>query len=253
MADYFLSDIHLCLDWPDRDRRLVRFLDTLQLGDRLFIVGDLCDFWFSTQQSRRPDAVTPGLARLRGFVDSGGSLTLLLGNHDAWLGKFYERCLGVSIAAEPLEVDSFGLRLRLEHGHQNTAKPLWKAWLEGRSFFQIYSHLPQFAARFAQKTLDNVNARSRRQSDLAMIEAYKSFSARLLPAPDLAIFGHVHEVHVDSSKSTRVVVLGDWFEQMNYLKIDASGAKHFSIPDTNADPTSHPVSTHHHSSVLCSS
>ncbi len=236
MADYFLSDIHLCLDWPDRDRRLIQFLEQLDSSDRVFIVGDLCDFWFAAQERNRPDAITPGLAKLREFVEQGGTLVLLLGNHDAWLGDFYQKQVGLPIRGEPLEVDSFGLKIRLEHGHRNKAKPVWKAWLEGHTFFRIYSALPTPIARLAQRTLEKVNARGRKKADREMIAAYEAFSDRLQPAPDIATFGHVHEVHVAHLNATRVVVLGDWFERSNYLRVDSQGAKHLSLPDVMAVP-----------------
>jgi UDP-2,3-diacylglucosamine hydrolase len=236
VADYFLSDVHIRLDRPDRDTRLVRFLDRVEVSDRLFIVGDLCDFWFATRQRAQSHAVTPGMAALRAFTERGGSLVLMLGNHDAWLRDFYERRAGLALTGEPLEVESYGLRIRLEHGHRNKAKRLWKAMLEGRTFFHAFSAVPDPLARLAQRVLERVNARTRDVADRRMIAAYETQAAALRPAPDIAVFGHVHRVHDARHGPTRVVVLGDWFENSCFLKVDERGAEHVCLADTAAQP-----------------
>jgi UDP-2,3-diacylglucosamine hydrolase len=240
VADYFLSDVHIRLDRPDRDARLLRFLDRLEPGDRLFIVGDLCDFWFASQQRHHPDAVTPGLLALKRFAERGGPLVLLLGNHDAWLGEFYRRQLGVEITEEPLEVESYGLTLRLEHGHRNKGKRFWKAMLEGPTFFEVFSRLPHPVARLAQRLLEHVNDRTRDAADRQMIAAYETFVGTLRPAPDLAVFGHVHRVHDARRGPTRVVVLGDWFEGICFLRIDERGAEHVCTADVARQPAGVP-------------
>ena len=48
---YFFSDAHLGIGTPEEDRAkertIVRFLETVALdGERLFILGDLFDYWF---------------------------------------------------------------------------------------------------------------------------------------------------------------------------------------------------------------
>ena len=234
MADFFLSDIHLRLDKPIHDARLIRFLERVSPKDRLFIVGDLCDFWFSTQQRYLPRAITPGLAALKKFSEQGGRLVLLLGNHDEWLRAFYEKRLGFQITGEPLEVESYGLKLRLEHGHRNRAKPIWKSWLEGRTFFHAFSALPVSLARIAQNALLASNSKHRQSADSGMIAAFEAYTPSLTPAPDIAVFGHVHRVHVSQVGSVRLVVLGDWFDGENYLRVDENGAEHISVPDPRA-------------------
>ena len=119
MPDYFLSDVHLRLDEPDRGRRLARLVDRLGPEDSLTIVGDLCDFWYAARQYRAdPMRVRRALAALASFRRRGGSITILAGNHDAWIGPFYERTLGARFLPDTLEVEIQGLRIYLAHGHR---------------------------------------------------------------------------------------------------------------------------------------
>ncbi len=231
MPDYFLSDVHLRLDRPDRGRRLARLVDSLTSEDRVTIVGDLCDFWFSTREDHGQAEQCVGFASLRSFQGRGGALRILLGNHDAWLGPFYESFFEISIDPEPLEIESHGLRIRLEHGHQQKGKRVWKRWLEGGTFFNLFRMLPNGLARMLEHRLDSVNDARKGESDLRLTEAYRGFVRNLENPPDLAVFGHVHRIADERLDQTRFVVLGDWLEQASYLVVDAEGARLVIVTD----------------------
>jgi UDP-2,3-diacylglucosamine hydrolase len=225
MSDYFLSDVHLRLDRPERGRKLARLVDSLSGDDRITVVGDLCDFWFESRQDWDQADQCPGLSALRAFQQRGGSLRILLGNHDAWLGPFYESFFGLVIDPEPLEVESHGLRLRLEHGHRRKGKRAWKAWMEGRAFFRTFGRLPDWMARALEYRLDSAKKTGKAESDRRMIQSYRMFVNGLESAPDLAIFGHVHQVVDEDLDRSRMVVLGDWIAGASYLEVDDDEAR----------------------------
>lgn len=220
MADYFLSDVHLRHDRPDRGERLARLVDGLGPADRLFVVGDLCDFWFASRQHRRGLGRCPGLRSLVAFRERGGELILMLGNHDAWLGPFYEANLGVGVRPEPLELESYGRRLRLAHGHRVKGKSWWKGAMEGRAFLRAFGLLPRSLAWGLEALLDRVNERGRAESERRMIAGYREAAESARGGADLLIFGHVHRVVDETTRGARFVVLGDWLVGASYLRID---------------------------------
>jgi UDP-2,3-diacylglucosamine hydrolase len=61
---------------------------------------------------------------------------------------------------------------------------------------------------------------------------FRQFVAGMAGRPiDLVVLGHLHKV-IDAEKSTpRFVVLGGWFQQSSYLRIDPSGASLIVEPD----------------------
>ncbi|HEU5119099.1 MAG TPA: UDP-2,3-diacylglucosamine diphosphatase [Isosphaeraceae bacterium] len=239
MPDYFLSDVHLRLDRPDRGRRLARLVDTLTSEDRVFGVGDLCDFWFASREDRGQAERCPGLSALRAFQGRGGKVRILLGNHDGWLGPFYESFFGVAIDPEPLRVESHGLRLRLEHGHHRKGKRVWKRWMEGRTFLRAFRMLPERLARGLEQRLDSVNEARKAESDRRMTEAYREFVGELADTPDFAVFGHVHKMLYEPVGRTRLVVLGDWLRAASYLRIDGEGAR--LVKESEESSVSKPV------------
>lgn len=235
MADYFLSDVHLRLDRPDRGERLAALAAEIGPTDRVVIVGDLCDFWFASRQRRADPMRCPGLRALDGLRGRGVAVQLLLGNHDAWLGPFYEERLGLDVWPQPLTIDSFGHRVRAEHGHLTVrGKSSWKALLEGRGFLACFGLTPHPVAAGLEKALDRVNARGKVEADTRLIEAYRAEADAHAGAVDLAIFGHVHRAHDDASRLPRLVVLGDWCSGASYLRVDESGAVHHVVGATPA-------------------
>jgi UDP-2,3-diacylglucosamine hydrolase len=231
VADYFASDVHLRLDRPERGRRFARFVGGLEPGsDTLTIVGDLCDFWFVARQLGRGANANPcpsscdGLRALAGFRGRGGSVTVLVGNHDSWLASFYETTLGLDLRVEPIDLNVHGLRVRLVHGHLLEPHRGWKAWMEGRSFLRLFRALPDPAAVPLDRLLHWKNERSRPDDERRFYALFRRYAAQCRGAADLVIFGHVHTPLDDNTHDPRLVVLGGWHAQSSYLKIDDAGA-----------------------------
>lgn len=231
MPAYFTSDVHLRLDHPERGRRFGAWVDTLEPDDSLTIVGDLCDFWLASRQYPAAFSTCAGLTALAGFRRRGGALTILPGNHDAWLGPAYERELGARIIHEPFETSAFGLRLFLLHGHKVGGHPAWKGGMETRAFLTAFRLAPGPLATLLGDVLDRRNYRSRELDDARQLAAYRAFVASQAGAADLFIIGHVHRPLDDAASSPRLIVPGGWFGRASYVKVDASGAALFVESD----------------------
>lgn len=242
MSDYFISDIHLRSDHPERARRLVRFLGRLNPDDRLIIAGDLCDFWMASRQTEETLLRDEGLAALADFRASGGDLLILPGNHDLWLCPFFEKRLRATILAEPANLVSHGTRVHLVHGHLLGARRKWKAFLESREFFRAFGLVPYPMARLLDVVLEKKNLRGLTDDERRHLAVYREYAAGPRDEADLVIFGHVHRA-VDEPGPPRLVVLGGWQVRSSYLKIDATGASFHIEGDDSADalPLSSPA------------
>ncbi len=225
LADIFLSDVHLRLDRPDRARRLARLVDRLDPADRLVIVGDLCDFWFVSRQARSGGDRCEGLRALAEFRRRGGELTILPGNHDAWLGAFYRETLGEGFAGIGLERRSGDLRILATHGHTiGGARAPWKGVMEGRAFLRGFAALPRPIAEGLGVLLDSTNSVGREAIDAKHLAIYRRHADTLADSIDLAVFGHIHVVRDDAEGRPRMVVLGNWHDRASYLRVDHAGA-----------------------------
>ena len=224
--DYFLSDVHLRLDQPDRGDRLARLIDRIEPTDALTIVGDLCDFWFAARQRRADPMRCRGLRSLVGFRDRGGSITILAGNHDAWLGRFYERTLGATFLPDSLERTVGGLRALITHGHRLGARTTWKAGLESRLFLGGFRLLPDFVADRLGDQLRRTNKSHQEEFDQRGREVYERYVVGVGDRFDLVILGHVHRPLDTGDSHPRLVILGGWHDASAYLVVDGASVEH---------------------------
>ena len=212
MAAYFTSDVHLRADRPDRGRRLSQWVGTLQPGvDRLTLVGDVCDFWFASRESRLPGLPCPGLIALAEFRQRGGRLTIMLGNHDAWMGPYYEERLGADVVLSEIHDEMVeGLRVRCLHGHLLGARSRWKGAMEGESFLKGFQSLPSPVAKGLAMALERSNSRSEPTVFSRHLKLFGEYTRSLAGQFDLVVFGHVHLAVDHPEETPRWVVLGDW-------------------------------------------
>ena len=172
MADVVLSDVHIRLDRPERGERLAALVGGLDPDDRLFIAGDLCDFWFASRQRHADPRRCPGLSSLLQFRERGGELRVLLGNHDNGMGRHYERRFSLTIDAQPLRWTSHGLRIELTHGHLVAAKAPLES-LDGKPCLpQEFRRVAGLRGAGLANLLDASNERTRAGSEQRMVEEY---------------------------------------------------------------------------------
>lgn len=217
--------MHLRLDRPDRGRRLARWVDGLGADDPLFLAGDTCDFWYATRQSHRGIDACEGLSALKRYTERGGPLTLMTGNHDHWLGEFYEKELGARLVTEPYQSEVCGLRLHVTHGHRAGGRQVWKAGMESRAFFDAFVATPTAVADNLDRLLTRSNDRGRQRDEERLVRIFQQYLDRARPDADVAIFGHVHSPLDFQASRHRVVILGGWHAGASYLRVDESGAR----------------------------
>ena len=223
MADYFLSDVHLRLDHPERGERLAKLVDRLAPTDRLTIVGDLCDFWFAARQINGDPRRCRGLRALVDFRERGGSITVLAGNHDASMGRFFERTLGATFEPNRIERTIGGQRTLITHGHRLGARTLWKAGLESGAFLFAFRRLPGAVADRLDRQLQATNDSHQAEFDARGLAVYREVAHRLAERYDLLILGHVHYPLDERIGSARLVILGGWQTGTAYLVVDDDG------------------------------
>jgi UDP-2,3-diacylglucosamine hydrolase len=224
VAAFFASDVHLRIDRPERARRFARFVGALEpQEDTLTILGDLCDFWFEARQWNRSPLECAGLRALTEFRNRGGAVTVLLGNHDGWLGDYYVN-LGLELRDEPYEITAHGVRVHMVHGHRLGPRRGWKAWMESRGFLRLFRTLPDWLASRLDGLLQWTNQRTRLRTERRYGVLFREYALRRRGSADLVIIGHMHTPLDAAELTPRLIVPGGWQEQSSYVKIDDAGA-----------------------------
>lgn len=223
MPTYFLSDLHLGA-YPDTEKTsiplLMAFLDHVsRAGGRLFIVGDLLDFWFEYSRvvPRYPFKL---LARLKALVDAGCEVTYVAGNHDYWMGDFLRCEVGVIPVQDSLEVSLDGKRFFISHGDGiattgQLGYRVLKYLLHSSAVTTGFRILhPDVGLRLASAFSRMSRRRSSRNSNGPNLKAFIEKKAR--EGFDFVILGHLHRPQIIRTGQTSCLVVGDWIDSFTY-------------------------------------
>lgn len=102
---YFSSDNHLGApthaESLPREKNFVKWLDSIKDdAEVIFLLGDLFDFWFEYKKVV-PKGFVRTLGKLAELRDSGIQIYFFVGNHDLWMGDYFETELNIPVYHNP--------------------------------------------------------------------------------------------------------------------------------------------------------
>lgn len=241
MKSWFLSDLHL-LDLKERNgQTLLRFLFYLNQNPqkhRLFLLGDIFDFWLSDGRAfvQHYKELVDQIAK---FKKNGGEVYYFEGNHDFHVDVFWTRKLSIPVFEEQAFFDLDGKTVRMEHG--DFINPSDVAYLRYRALIRhpllepIGHIVPGFFWKwFGEKQSQKSRKRTGHYglNNAEQIKAMIRDHARRMYVEkkfDLIVTGHMHvfddfTFEVDG-KEVRSVNLGTWLESPRALLLENGEAK----------------------------
>ncbi|MCF0204609.1 MAG: UDP-2,3-diacylglucosamine diphosphatase [Muribaculaceae bacterium] len=239
---YFISDLHLGARYlPDpsgSERRVVRFLQSIKpTAERLYLLGDVLDFWFEYKH-----VVPRGFVRFFGaladLADAGVEIYWMLGNHDIWIFDYLPKEIGLHVIDGPVEHKIGNHKFFLSHG--DNVAPMPKPYAMLRAFFRnktcqwLYRLInPNLTMPFALGW-SNKNRTSRSLATVAtevhgsveQIRATLEEYAAAHPDTSFYIMGHLHSVHeISFGEGKQLFVIGDWISHCTYAVYDGNEVK----------------------------
>ncbi len=251
---YFLSDAHLGSLAIERgwvhQKKLIDLLEEMSKDAvSIYMLGDMFDFWmeyFIHDKSKRQ--FHPFCKEIRKLVRKGINVHMFIGNHDLWTFGGLAQLTGAKIHYEPCTIMRYGKSIYLAHGdgllpsdwESLYPKPVMKKikrFMQLRSIFN--SPTLQFLFRCLPPAWGNKLgygwAKKSRLKEIANPCHYKGEDKEELVLfakdqeaqgnhRDYYIFGHRHiELDLQIASESRVVILGDCFQQWTYAKLDNKG------------------------------
>ncbi len=226
---YFISDAHLGIETKEveqeKETQLIAFLGKVKKdGKQLFIVGDLFDFWFE-YRTVIPKGYHRLLTKLEELTKNGIEISYLAGNHDFYLGKFFEDELGIKVFPKPFSTSIGKKTFYLHHGdglaNDDLGYTILKKVLRSPINIWLYSWLhPDIGILLAKLT-------SRRSRDYTSQKNYgaedgmvKFAEQKIYEGVDYVIMGHHHKPTVHPLGNGYYVNLGDWITHFTYGVFD---------------------------------
>ena len=230
---YFASDFHFGV--PDRESSLRReeavigWLDRISAdAEHLFLLGDIFDFWFEYR-----DVVPKGyfrfLSKLLEIRQKGVNIYYFTGNHDMWVGDYFEKEIGMEIFRTQQVFIINGKRCVVGHG--DGLDPKDKGYLFIKKIFACRFNISLYGAlhpRWAFGIARNCSHTSRKKTgspdfhkhDEDIMQKYIREYLQNRTA-DYFIFGHRHlplEIQIENAVYFNT---GDWLTHNSYLRASA--------------------------------
>ncbi len=216
---YFFSDVHLGLydrkREIERENKLLRFLNAIERDcERLFVVGDLFDYWFEYKEVI-PKYYYRVLSALKDLRLAGVEIEYLMGNHDFGHKDFFENELSIPIHRNDITIELNGKKFYITHGdgknNKDVGYKILKKTLRNPIAQKLYSWLHPdlgiwLASSSSQKSRKHTSKKQGGASD-GMEDFAK---ARFKEGYDYFITGHRHTPTFKKFDDKIFVDLGDW-------------------------------------------
>ncbi|MDG1096279.1 MAG: UDP-2,3-diacylglucosamine diphosphatase [Methylophilaceae bacterium] len=229
----FISDCHLCESRPSVIAAFIEFLaHTAIHADALYILGDLFEYWAGD------DAINHGvhvsiINALKQLSLQGVSLYVMLGNRDFLLGNGFAQATNATILPDPTLVSLYGELTLLSHGdilctddvdYQHFRQEVRSDAWQTQFLNQPLSERIAYIESVRQKSDQEKSIKSMQIMDVNPTAVAELLATHGYPT---LIHGHTHrpmqnQHQVDQRACTRWV-LGDWYEQGSYLRVDRQG------------------------------
>ena len=224
-----LSDLHLPPQPSPLRDMFLRFLEgPARTADRVYILGDLFEYWVGDDTGLQIYA--PEIGRIAALTAQGVAVYYMHGNRDFMVGKDFAAMTGAVILDDPCVIEDLpGGPALLSHGDifctDDEAYQRWRRFSRRPLAQWIYLHLPLF---LRERIAGNLRGQSSKKAwqpkaimDVnaeAIAQGFDRYQMRRM------IHGHTHRPaeHADADGRERIV-LADWTPQrMEYLQLDAN-------------------------------
>ena len=233
---YFCSDNHL--GSPNRNLSLERekifitWLDQIKTdAQAIFFLGDLFDFWFEYKKVV-PKGFTRLFGKLAELSDSGIDLFFFVGNHDCWIGNYFEDELGINVFHKKVDLNIDNYNILIGHGDglgpgdnkYKFLKLLFRNPILKKLFSFIHPDIGISLGSFLSQK-NKILSGSEKVFESEDKEMLFSYCKDVLKTKyyHFFIFGHRHiPLQLDLGNNSKYFNTGDWITHFSYLVYDGT-------------------------------
>lgn len=237
---YFASDNHLGAPTNEssmtREKKFVRWLDQVKKdAGAIFLLGDLFDFWFEYKKVV-PKGFVRVLGKLAQLRDSGIDIYFFVGNHDLWMGDYFERELNIRTFREVVEVRCEDKLFLIGHGdglgpHDKGYKRMKKIFTNKACKWLFRWIHPDLGVALAQylsirsKLISGAEDVKFLGEDKEWLVAYCKRKQKTKHY-DYFLFGHRHlPMEIDLGQGATYINTGDWINYYSYAVFEKGKCK----------------------------
>lgn len=236
---YFIADLHLAQNRPDITACFLSFLKKQAIhSETLYILGDLFEYWIGDDDnSPFINHIAHGLKALS---ETGVNIYFIHGNRDFLVGNHFAKKAGMIILPEVDVINLYGESVVIMHGDTLCTKDIgYQAFRKkSRSWWwqAIVKSLPLFVRRKMAENYRIQSAEATASKSQDIMDVTESEVVKTLEhyQSQLLIHGHTHRPFehnlIANNQAAKRIVLGDWYEQGAWLKMDKNGFELLNTP-----------------------
>ena len=233
---YFCSDNHLGSPNGnlslEREKIFITWLDQIKIdAQAIFFLGDLFDFWFEYKKVV-PKGFTRLFGKLAELSDSGIDLFFFVGNHDCWIGNYFEDELGINVFHKKVDLNIDNYNILIGHGDglgpgdnkYKFLKLLFRNPILKKLFSFIHPDIGISLGSFLSKKnkILSGNEKVFESEDKEMLFSYCKDVLKT-KYYHFFIFGHRHiPLELDLGNNSKYFNTGDWITHFSYLVYDGN-------------------------------
>jgi len=218
----FISDLHIGLESPEREilkeNQLINFLQSpCREADKLFILGDLFDYWFEYRRVIQRGFYKT-LSALKEIVDAGVEVHYIIGNHDFLHRDFFINEIGVKLYKDPISFNINNKKFFLGHGDDFVKNDLgykiFKKILRNKFLQWSYSLLhPDFGIWLASSTSKKSRGYTAEKNYGEEDGLFEAAKLKIDEGYDYVLFGHTHVKCFENYNKGYYINLGSWLSE----------------------------------------
>lgn len=233
---YFCSDNHLGSPNKnlslEREKIFITWLDQIKTdAQAIFFLGDLFDFWFEYKKVV-PKGFTRLFGKLAELSDSGIDLFFFVGNHDCWIGNYFEDELGINVFHKKVDLNIDNYNILIGHGDglgpgdnkYKFLKLLFRNPILKKLFSFIHPDIGISVGNFLSQK-NKILSGSEKVFESEDKEMLFSYCKDVLKTKyyHFFIFGHRHiPLELDLGNNSKYFNTGDWITHFSYLVYDGN-------------------------------
>jgi UDP-2,3-diacylglucosamine hydrolase len=217
---WFLSDVHLSSKYPQTTLKIINlFQECTQDVQKIFILGDLFDFWIGDDD---PNPLHDLIAKgIRSCASNGTSIYFLPGNRDFLLGDTYASKAGFHLISDPYPLIIGNKTFLLTHGDQlctlDKNYQRYRCVIRHHWIRKVLTHVPLQWRLWIARKIRNTSTKVNQIKAAPLMDVVQKEVVSLLNKyqANTLIHGHTHiqGIHsLDVSNTAQRIVLGAWHE-----------------------------------------
>jgi len=230
---YCISDAHFGIGSEKEEKRkeknLFAFLNRVKRENAdLIINGDLFDFYFE-YNSVIPRKYFDILAKLKEIIQSGIRVWFVAGNHDFWVGPFFEKDIGVRVIRKSMKFKFYGKKIFVAHGDGlgrfDLGHLLLQLLLRQPLNIFLFSFLHPNIAYILGRWVSKMSRKKSSSRNFTMDgNPLKRFvKSEWEKGFDVVILGHIHYPYLEKKNEKIFAIIGDWIDNFSYIRITKEG------------------------------